>query len=60
MKKTLCALAVALTACAAPTVASAQLAFNVGAVSDYRYRGISQSRLKPAIQGGVDYAAGGF
>lgn len=60
MKKTLCALAVALIACAAPTVASAQLAFNVGAVSDYRYRGISQSRLKPAIQGGVDYAAGGF
>lgn len=32
------------------------LSFNVGAVSDYRYRGISQSRLKPALQGGVDYA----
>ena len=32
------------------------LSFNVGAVSDYRYRGISQSRLKPAVQGGVDYA----
>ncbi|HYD78121.1 TorF family putative porin [Ramlibacter sp.] len=30
-------------------------AFNVGAVSDYRYRGISQSRLRPALQGGVDY-----
>ena len=28
------------------------LSFNVGAVSDYRYRGISQSRLKPAVQGG--------
>ncbi len=28
--------------------------FNVGAVSDYRYRGISQTRLKPALQGGVD------
>jgi uncharacterized protein (TIGR02001 family) len=27
---------------------------NVGAVTDYRYRGISQSRLKPAIQGGFD------
>jgi uncharacterized protein (TIGR02001 family) len=60
MKKMLCALSVALTAVAAPTVASAQLAFNVGAVSDYRYRGISQSRVKPAIQGGVDFAAGGF
>ena len=32
------------------------LSFNVGAVSDYRYRGISQSRLQPALQGGVDYA----
>jgi uncharacterized protein (TIGR02001 family) len=32
------------------------LSFNVGATSDYRYRGISQSRLKPALQGGVDYA----
>jgi uncharacterized protein (TIGR02001 family) len=32
------------------------LSYNVGAVSDYRYRGISQSRLKPALQGGVDFA----
>lgn len=32
------------------------LAFNAGVVSDYRYRGISQSRLDPAVQGGVDYA----
>lgn len=32
------------------------LSFNVGAVSDYRYRGISQSRLQPAVQGGLDYA----
>ena len=31
-------------------------AFNVGAVSDYRYRGISQTSKKPAIQGGVDFA----
>jgi len=31
------------------------LAFNVGLVSDYRYRGISQSRLNPAVSGGVDY-----
>jgi uncharacterized protein (TIGR02001 family) len=27
---------------------------NIGAVTDYRYRGLSQSRLKPAIQGGAD------
>ena len=29
---------------------------NVTVVNDYRYRGISQSNLKPAIQGGFDYA----
>ncbi|MFX8449256.1 TorF family putative porin, partial [Acinetobacter baumannii] len=28
-----------------------------GVFSEYRYRGISQSRLKPALQGGIDYAA---
>ena len=32
-----------------------EVSFNLGAVSDYRYRGISQSRLKPAVQGGADY-----
>jgi uncharacterized protein (TIGR02001 family) len=29
---------------------------NVSVVSDYRYRGLSQSNLRPAIQGGFDYA----
>ena len=34
---------------------------NVGVVSDYRFRGISQTFGKPAIQGGFDYAhASGF
>jgi uncharacterized protein (TIGR02001 family) len=32
------------------------LSYNVGAVTDYRYRGISQSRLNPALQGGIDFA----
>ncbi len=32
------------------------LSFNVGVTTDYRYRGLSQSRLQPALQGGVDYA----
>jgi uncharacterized protein (TIGR02001 family) len=32
------------------------LSFNVGATTDYRYRGISQSRLGPALQGGADFA----
>jgi uncharacterized protein (TIGR02001 family) len=30
------------------------VSYNVGLVSDYRYRGISQSRLAPALQGGAD------
>lgn len=37
--------------------ASDPLSFNVGVVSEYRYRGISQTRLKPALQGGIDYAS---
>jgi uncharacterized protein (TIGR02001 family) len=32
------------------------LSFNAGVVTDYRYRGISQTRLKPAVQGGLDFA----
>ena len=60
MKHSLLSLAVVVAAAALPSAAYAQLAFNAGAVTDYRYRGISQSRLKPAVQGGVDFAAGGF
>jgi|LauGreDrversion4_2_1035121.scaffolds.fasta_scaffold595002_2 uncharacterized protein (TIGR02001 family) len=30
--------------------------FNVGATSDYRFRGISQSRRDPAISAGIDYS----
>lgn len=32
-----------------------QVTFNAALVSDYRFRGISQSRLDPALQGGADY-----
>jgi uncharacterized protein (TIGR02001 family) len=62
-KKTLVALAASLAATGGallPTASQAQLAFNVGAFTDYRFRGISQTRVKPAIQGGVDYSASGF
>jgi len=45
----------ALTLTAGSSV-MAQLAYNVGAVSEYRYRGLAQSALAPAVQGGVDYA----
>ncbi|HEY0847548.1 MAG TPA: TorF family putative porin [Noviherbaspirillum sp.] len=32
-----------------------EISFNAAVTSDYRYRGISQTRLKPALQGGADY-----
>ena len=40
----------------APAAPESSLSFNVGAVSEYRYRGYSQSRFDPAVQGGADYA----
>ena len=45
---------VALAADEAP--AASPLTFNIGVASEYRYRGISQTRSKPALQGGADYA----
>ncbi|MDM4768316.1 TorF family putative porin [Pelomonas sp. SE-A7] len=59
-KPVLAALALALSATAMPAFADAApdpLSFNVSLTTDYRYRGISQTRLKPALQGGADYAA---
>jgi uncharacterized protein (TIGR02001 family) len=38
---------------AAPAAPS--VTYNIGAASDYRYRGISQTRLHPALQGGADW-----
>ena len=65
MKKTPLALAATLALTALPSVSFAEdaspLSFNLSVTSDYRYRGISQTRLKPALQGGADYALpGGF
>ncbi len=57
--------ALILTALLASTAVMAQtkapepdytLSYNVGAVSDYRFRGISQTSFKPALQAGVDFA----
>jgi hypothetical protein len=31
------------------------IAFNAGVVSQYRYRGLAQTKGQPALQGGVDY-----
>jgi len=58
-KKSAIAFAAAIVA-ALPAVSYADVAFNVGVVSDYRYRGISQTRTKPALQGGVDFTSGPF
>jgi uncharacterized protein (TIGR02001 family) len=67
MKKLVLVTAVA-AALAAPTMVMAQAApaaapasphtftANVGLVSDYLFRGISQTRGKPALQGGADYS----
>ncbi|GJI96363.1 hypothetical protein RugamoR57_30810 [Duganella caerulea] len=64
MKKLICAAAVAAAFLgtqaraedAAPAAkADNETSFNAAVVSDYRYRGISQTRLKPALQGGFDY-----
>lgn len=53
-------LATLLVGIALPAVVRAEDApsttFNVGLTSDYRYRGVSQSRLKPALQGGLDFS----
>jgi uncharacterized protein (TIGR02001 family) len=55
-------LAVAVGAAFAGSIAHAEdkkpdneVSFNVSVASDYRYRGYSQSRLQPALQGGADY-----
>ena len=63
--KSLIALSAALfgTAVMAQTAAPAaapepanSLSFNVGVVSDYRFRSLSQTSFKPALQAGVDFA----
>ncbi len=54
MRKLLLAAAVA-GAFTAPA-AYAQFSANIGAVTDYRFRGVSQTLGKPALQGGMDYA----
>src|SRR5690242_7047650 len=67
MKRTILAASVAL-ALAAPGITLAQQSTsahtftgNATLVSDYRFRGISQTFKLPAIQGGFDYAhASGF
>ena len=61
MKKAL--IAVALVAVSVPALAQQKapepdytISGNFGIFSDYRYRGISQTDLRPAVQGGFDFA----
>lgn len=49
-------IALAALALTAGSSVMAQVAYNVGVVSEYRYRGLGQSSGDPALQGGVDYA----
>jgi uncharacterized protein (TIGR02001 family) len=45
----------------APAAAAPEVTYNVGVVSQYRYRGIAQTHGDAALQGGIDYAnASGF
>ncbi len=62
MKRLAFACAAALAACAAaPAMAQdAEIAWNVGAASDYVFRGFSQTDQAFAVQGGVDVTYGSF
>jgi uncharacterized protein (TIGR02001 family) len=54
--KLLLALLATSSAAFADTAPESTLGYNVGVVSEYRYRGMGQSRGEAALQGGVDYA----
>lgn len=63
MRKTILAASLASAAFAFPSLATAQAAAsphtftgNFTLASEYLYRGIAQTRGKPALQGGLDYA----
>ena len=49
------ALAQTATPAAAAPTPDYTLAYNIGVVSDYRFRGLSQSSKDPALQGGIDF-----
>ncbi len=61
MKKILmAAAAVAALAIAGSASAEGKFSYNIGATSDYVFRGLSQTNGGAAVQGGVDYANGLF
>ncbi|WP_460536711.1 TorF family putative porin [Giesbergeria giesbergeri] len=60
MTKIVSRFSLAVVVLASPIVAHADLTFNASVVSEYRYRGISQTHWKPAVQAGVDFSDGGL
>lgn len=59
LKKTAIAAAV-LSSFAISTQASAELEANIGATSNYIWRGVTQTSDQAAIQGGLDFSSGGL
>jgi uncharacterized protein (TIGR02001 family) len=55
-KLLLALLATSSAAFAQTAPAAPEVTYNVGVVSQYRYRGLAQSKGQPAVQGGFDYA----
>lgn len=58
-KKVLVAVVAACASAGAVAADSSSLAGNVGATSNYVWRGVTQSNDAAAVQGGVDFSAGG-
>ena len=54
-----CACSAAVLALAG-TVSAQEVSFNIGATTDYVWRGVSQSSEDPALSGGVDFSFGQF
>ncbi|SER45216.1 TorF family putative porin [Giesbergeria anulus] len=60
MKKIVSCLFVAVAALTQPMMAHADLTFNASVISEYRYRGVSQTHWQPAVQAGADFSNGGL
>lgn len=56
LKRTLCAATLAACLSSAAFAEGSPISANVGFVSDYQYRGYSQTKENMALQGGLDYA----
>lgn len=56
MRKSILSLTLALAPAFAAAADAPPVTGNGSVVSDYRFRGISQTYLGPAVQGGIDYA----